>query len=98
MPLRTKGVRLWVPGLVACALWGAQAAPARADDQPPAPPAKAEAAPAPTMADLEKRIRELEAIVHRLEAERRQPAPASAAAPVTTQEPAAAAQPPAAEP
>jgi phosphate-selective porin OprO/OprP len=79
--------------MAASALWCAAALPVLAADPPPAPPAKAENQP--SVADLERRIRELEEIVHRLEAERRppQPAQAPAPAPVTTHEPAPSQQP-----
>src|SRR5262249_52495839 len=95
MPPVRKRVPRWT--LIACALWGAAAIPVLAADPPPAaPPAKAENQP--SVADLERRIRELEEIVHRLEAERRPAQPPPAPVPVTPQEPAPARQPASAEP
>ncbi len=93
MPRVTKRARRWALALAGCALWAAAPPTARADEPRPAPAAKAESPP-PSYADLEKRVRELEEIVHRLEAERhKEPAPPAAApATVPTQEPAAPAE------
>ncbi|HEX5273228.1 MAG TPA: hypothetical protein VFW33_22180, partial [Gemmataceae bacterium] len=83
MPSVTKWPRRWAVALAAFALWGSGAA--RPAD-PPAPP---------SYADLERRVRELEEIVHRLEAERRKDAPPAA---VPTQAPAPESVPPAEAP
>jgi phosphate-selective porin OprO/OprP len=74
----TKGHGRWLAVFVASAVCGLVAVPAPAEELKPAPAATPAA---PTMADLERRIRELEEIVHRLEAERRQPAPPAATVP-----------------
>ncbi len=80
----TKLPRRWGLALAALSLWGAGAV--RADD----PPAKAP--PPPSYSDLEKRVRELEDIVHRLEADRHKDAPPAT---TPTQAPPTDAQPPA---
>jgi phosphate-selective porin OprO/OprP len=77
MPTVTQGARLRAMALAAGALLAALTA--RAEEPPPQP----------SYADLEKRVRELEEIVHRLEAERLKDAPPPATTPTkaTTQEP-----------